>query len=47
METEARAGHVEVDGPDKHIVAQITELAGHPRPPCRGAGWWGHHVPRV
>ena len=26
METEARAGHVEVDGPDKHIVAQITEL---------------------
>lgn len=26
METEARAGHVEHDGPDKHIVAQITEL---------------------
>ena len=26
METEARAGHVEVDGPDKEIVGQITEL---------------------
>ena len=26
METEARAGHVEHNGPDKEIVAQITEL---------------------